>query len=291
MVVYIKHFKNQLFLLLHYSNMQDYLLQLTRELQQRNYSPRTVEIYSNCLRFFLKRLDYDVSKISRDRILDFILHLQRQGKSPKTVNLYKEVIKFFCRQIVKISLDQEIKLSKEPRKLPVVLSRLEIQRLLDSVTNSKHKTLLSLAYGAGLRVSEIFWLRVGDINFDQKTIHIKSAKWQKDRITLLPDKIIDEIKQLTIWKFCDDPVFHSEQGGGALTKRSAQHIFQHAMLKTWIQKKATFHSLRHSFATHLLENWTDIRYIQSLLGHTNIKTTQIYTQVATHHLQGIQSPL
>lgn len=271
--------------------MQDYLLQLTRELQQRNYSPRTVEIYSNCLRFFLKWLNYDASKISREKVLDFVLYLQKQNKAPKTVNLYKEVIKFFCRQILKISLGQEIKLSKEPKKLPVVLSRFEIQRILDNTTNNKHKTLLSLAYGAGLRVWEIFYLRVGDINLDQKTIHIKSAKGQKDRITILPDKIIDDIKQLMEGKSYDDPVFHSEQWGGPLTKRSAQNVFHYALKKAWIQKKASFHSLRHSFATHLLENWTDIRYIQSLLGHTNIKTTQIYTQVATHHLQHIQSPL
>jgi site-specific recombinase XerD len=108
--------------------------------------------------------------------LDFILYLQNQGKAPKTINLYKEAIKFFCCQIIKVSLGQEIKLSKEPKKLPIVLSRLEIQRLLDNTTNIKHKTLLSLAYGAGLRVSEIFYLHVGDINLDQKTIHIKSAK-------------------------------------------------------------------------------------------------------------------
>ncbi|MEI7557294.1 MAG: phage integrase N-terminal SAM-like domain-containing protein [bacterium] len=128
--------------------MQDYLIQLSRELQQRNYSPRTVEIYSNCLRFFLKWIDHDVSKISREKILDFVLFLQHQGKAPKTINLYKEVIKFFCRQILKVSLGQEIRLSKEPKKLPVVLSRFEIQRILDSVMNSKHKTLLALAYGA-----------------------------------------------------------------------------------------------------------------------------------------------
>ena len=271
--------------------MQDYLLQLTRELQQRNYSPRTVEIYSNCLRFFLKRIYNDVSVISRDKVLDFILYLQNQGKAPKTVNLYKEVIKFFCSQILKISLGQDIKLSKEPKKLPVVLSRFEIQRLLDNTNNSKHKTLLSLAYGAWLRVWEIFYLRVGDINFDQKTIHIKSAKWQKDRITLLPEKIIEAIKRLIDGKLYNEPVFHSEQGGAALTKRTAQHIFQYALQKSGIQKKASFHSLRHSFATHLLENWTDIRYIQSLLGHSSIKTTQIYTQVATYHLQDIHSPL
>ena len=271
--------------------MQDYLLQLSRELQQRNYSPRTVEIYSNCLRFFLKWIDGDVSNISREKVLDFILFLQKQGKAPKTINLYKEVIKFFSRQILKISLGREIRLSKEPKKLPVVLSRFEIQKILDSVANSKHKTLLSLAYGAWLRVWEIFYLRVGDVNLDQKTIHIKSAKGQKDRITILPDKIVAEIKQLMEEKSYDAPLFHSQQGDGALTKRTAQHIFQHAMTKAWIQKKASFHSLRHSFATHLLENGTDIRYIQVLLGHSNIKTTQIYTQVATHHLQHIQSPL
>ena len=133
--------------------MQDYLLLLTRELQQRNYSPRTVEIYSNCFRFFLKWLNYDVSKISREKVLDFILYLQKQGKAPKTINLYKEVIKFFCSQTCLpagkfLKFLWDIKLSKEPKKLPVVLSRFEIQRLLDSVTNSKHKTLLSLAYGA-----------------------------------------------------------------------------------------------------------------------------------------------
>jgi len=128
--------------------MTDYLLLLQRELQQRNYSPRTVEIYGNCLKFFLKWLNYDVTKISREKVLDFILYLQKQGKAPKSINLYKEVIKFFCRQILCLSLGQEIKLSKESRKLPVVLSRFEIQRLLDSTTNIKHKTLLSLAYGA-----------------------------------------------------------------------------------------------------------------------------------------------
>jgi len=132
---------------------------------------------------------------------------------------------------------------------------------------------------------------VCDINIDKKIIHIKSAKGQKDRITILPEKILGEIMLLMDGKNYCDPVFHSEQGGGALSRRTAQHIFENALLRSGIQKKASFHSLRHSFATHLLENGTDIRYIQSLLGHSSIKTTQIYTQVATHNLQHIQSPL
>lgn len=270
--------------------MQDYVNQLSRELQQRNYSPRTVEIYSNCLRSFLKRLEYDVSKISREKVVDFILYLESQNRAPKTINLYKEVIKFFCSQILKLSVYFDIKLSKQPRKLPVILSRQEIQKILDSVVNIKHKTILALAYGAGLRVSEVVRLAVGDVNFDKKTLHIKSAKGQKDRITILPEKLLGEIKMLMEDKKYEDPLFHSEQGGG-LHSRTAQHIFQDALLRSGVQKKATFHSLRHSFATHLLEHGTDIRYIQKLLGHSSIKTTQIYTQVSTHNLQSIQSPL
>lgn len=128
--------------------MQDYLSQLARELQQRNYSPRTLEIYSNCLKFFLKWLGGDVSLISREKVIDFIIYLQKQGKAPKTINLYKEVIKFFVKNILKLNIDINIKLSKEPKKLPIVLSRFEIQRLLEVLTNIKHKTLLALAYGA-----------------------------------------------------------------------------------------------------------------------------------------------
>ena len=270
--------------------MQDYLNLLARELQQRNYSPRTIEIYRNCLRFFLKWLNNDVSQISREKVLDFVLFLQKQGKAPKTINLYKEVIKFFCRQILRISLGQEIKLSKEPKRLPVVLSRFEIQRLLDNTTNTKHKTLLSLAYGAWLRVSEIAYLRVGDINLDQKTIHIKSAKWQKDRISILSEKIRDELERYCSLKKSDEYVFESERGG-MLHDRTLAHIFQHAKEKAGITKPATFHSLRHSFATHLLENWTDIRYVQVLLWHNNIRTTQMYIQVTNPILKNIVSPL
>lgn len=153
--------------------MQDYLLQLTRELQQRNYSPRTIEIYSNCLRFFLKRINNDVSVISREKIIDFVLYLQKQGKASKTVNLYKEVLKFFCIQILKVPFVVDIKLSKEPKKLPIVLSRLELERMFSVPQNIKHRLLLMIAYGGGLRISEVQHLKVYDIDFDSLTIHLK----------------------------------------------------------------------------------------------------------------------
>jgi site-specific recombinase XerD len=153
--------------------MQDYLNQLIRELQQRNYSSRTIEIYTNCLRFFLKWINSDVSKIDREKIVDFVIDLQSKGKAPKTVNLYKEVIKFFCSQILKVNFIVDVRLSKEPKKLPVVLSRQDLDKMFDSVKNIKHKLILMIAYGAGLRVSEVKNLRVQDVDFDALTIHVK----------------------------------------------------------------------------------------------------------------------
>jgi len=153
--------------------MQDYLLQLSKELQQRNYSPRTVEIYTSCFSYFFKRINGDVSSISREKIIDFILYLQKQGRAPKSINLYKDVIKFFCSQILHSSFAVDIKLSKEPRKLPIVLSRMELNRMFTVPQNIKHKLLLMVAYGAGMRISEVKNLRVQDIDFGSLTIHIK----------------------------------------------------------------------------------------------------------------------
>ena len=158
------------------------------------------------------------------------------------------------------------------------------------IKNPKHKLILALAYGAGLRVSEIINLRVRDIDLQELTIHPKQAKGKKDRITLLAEGLRPAIKNLTAGKNANDFVFSSERGG-RLTTRTAQKIFEKALKKAKIKKKATFHSLRHSFATHLLENGVDIRYVQELLGHQNIRTTQRYTQVTNPKLKNIKSPL
>jgi len=135
--------------------MQDYLHGMERELRQRNYSPRTVEIYSRCVEYFLKYIKWDVSIITRDKIIDFILVLQSKNRAPKTINLYKEAIKFFVYNILKKKINLDIKLSKEPRKLPIVLSNQEILSFIDNISNNKHKLMISLAYSAGLRVSEL----------------------------------------------------------------------------------------------------------------------------------------
>ena len=184
----------------------------------------------------------------------------------------------------------EIRSAKRPKRLPIVLSRVEIKKIIESSKNSKHRLLLSLAYGAGLRVSEAISLKVQDLDFYELTIHIKQAKGQKDRISIIPEGIISELRNLIAGKINNDFVFASERGG-KLTTRTAQKIFENALHISKITKNATFHSLRHSFATHLLENGTDVRYVQELLGHQNIRTTQRYTQVTNPQLKNIKSPL
>ncbi|MCR4279799.1 MAG: tyrosine-type recombinase/integrase [Candidatus Komeilibacteria bacterium] len=270
--------------------MMTYLQELERELKLRNYSRKTINSYTSCLKKYFEAQREDFEKPNLDSIKDFLLSLQDDDKSPQTINLHLNAIKYFYREVKHSAVKIDIKFAKRSKKLPVVLSRQDIQNLLDSIKNPKHKTLVALAYGSGLRVSEVINLRVGDIDFDNLSIHIKEAKGQKDRITIFPEKIIDQLKVITLGYTARDFVFVSERGG-KMSTRSLQLLFAAALKKSGITKPATFHSLRHSFATHLLENGVDIRYVQKILGHESIRTTQQYTQVTNPAIQNIKSPL
>lgn len=162
--------------------------------------------------------------------------------------------------------------------------------MLELTVNTKHRLLLALSYGAGLRVSEAVSLRIRDVDVDELTLHIKHAKGDKDRISVIPATAVTDLRGFLAGRNGAKYVFFSEQGG-RLTTRTAQKIFEHALRKAGIQKPATFHSLRHSFATHLLENGVDVRYVQELLGHQNIRTTELYTHVTNPMLKKIKSPL
>lgn len=268
----------------------NYIVVIERELKYRNYSPNTIKAYTSCIKYFLEYIKNDISKISKEIIIDFILQLQSKSKSPKTINLYKDSIKFFCKNIININLDFDIKLSKESKKLPIVLTKNEVEKIINTIINKKHKFIIALSYSSWLRVSEVINLKVWDFDLENLTIHIKSWKWQKDRITIFSEKLKNDLKNLSAWKSWNVLVIESERWW-KLTTRTLQKIFSESLKKSWIKKNATFHSLRHSFATHLLENWTDVRYIQELLWHSNIKTTQIYTKVVTPKLKNIISPL
>ncbi len=273
-----------------YIEALDLLKNTQEELRLRNYSQKTVKNYCLCLKYFFMFLQKDFSKFDREKVKIFLLKIKDDGKSPQTINLHLNAIKFFYNEIIKVSFVIDIKFAKRSKKLPVVLSKQEILKIIDSILNQKHKLIVSIAYGAGLRVSEVLTLKIKDIDFERNLIYVRQGKGAKDRITLLPEKLRSDLITFINNKNFNLYVFESERGG-KLTTRTAENIFESAMNKAGIHKDATFHSLRHSFATHLLENGTDIRYVQELLGHQNIRTTQIYTQVTTQKIQNIQSPL
>ena len=270
--------------------MQDYIARFEKELQYQNYSPRTVQVYLTCVKAFLDRYQKDIQQLQHSDVINFTLFLQSKKKAPKTINLYKDAIKYFVVNILQKEDFPSIKLSKTPKKLPVILSIQEIHALIEATKNPKHKLLLSLSYGAGLRVSEIVALRIQDIDLDRSTIHIKGSKGDKDRITTFPKQCLNLYQRITIGQGPDNLVIVSERWW-AIDVRTAQKVFHQACQKAHITKKVSFHSLRHSFATHLLEQGVDVRYVQALLGHSNIRTTQIYTHVMQPALHRISSPL
>ncbi|MEK7555516.1 MAG: tyrosine-type recombinase/integrase [Patescibacteria group bacterium] len=272
--------------------MQPLLERTRQELKLRNYSPKTIKSYLYYIKeylLFAKRAK-EQNKSKEEAIREFLLNKQDKGFSSQTTNLCLNAIKFFYREIIKSQDKIDIKFAKRSQKLPVVLSREEIRKIIETLSNDKHKLLIALAYGAGLRVSEATNLKVKDINIEELTIHLKDAKGKKDRITIFPEKIKSDIINIVSGRDKNSYVFESERGG-KLTERTAQKVFENALKKSNIQKDATFHSLRHSFATHLLENGVDVRYVQELLGHQNIRTTQLYTQVTNPSIKKIKSPL
>ncbi len=263
---------------------------LEDELRLRKYSYKTVKSYMSCVAEYLRAKQKNLDLVDVDFIKQYLLSKVDKGLSSQTVNQSLQAINFFCWNVLKFRGKIDIKFAKTPSKLPIVLSRDEIQSILVVIVNEKHNLIVALAYAGGLRVSEIVSLKIKDINLAELTIHIKGAKGNKDRITILPEKLVKNIEKLISNKDLNDFVFASERGG-KITERTAQKIFENAFKKTGIQKEATFHSLRHSFATHLLENGVDVRYVQELLGHANIRTTQLYTKVTNPSLKNIKSPL
>ena len=263
---------------------------MEQELQLRNYSPRTIRTYIGAVRAYLLHKGDEVQIPDIDHIKEYLLQKLRSHSSSRTVNVSLHAIQYFYADVLHVECKVGLKYAKTAQALPVVLSRAEIGALVCGVENVKHRTMISLAYGSGLRIGEVTSLRVRDIDIDQLVIHLRHAKGDKDRITIIPESLCDVLRAFCIGKTPDEFVFVSERGGG-LCERSLQNVFARALLHAKILKHATFHSLRHSFATHLLENGTDIRYVQELLGHSNIRTTQRYTQVTNPALKHIKSPL
>jgi site-specific recombinase XerD len=270
--------------------METILDKTDRLLRLRNYSPKTRKAYLNYINEYITFSKKAGIKNKQKAIEEFLLDKHKRKQSPQTINLALNSVKFLYAEILKDPHKIDLKFAKRSKKLPVVLSRAEIEKIIQATDNPKYKLMISLGYACGLRVSEVINLRVADLDVDELVVHIKGAKGKKDRISVLAEKLQNDLQNIVAGKNNKDFVFASNRGG-KLTTTSLQKMFRKSLAKANISKLATFHSLRHSFATHLLENGTDVRYVQELLGHSNIRTTQIYTQVTNPKLKNIKSPL
>jgi len=269
--------------------MHIYLKKMSDEIRLKGYSNKTLKAYLACLHDYLgKNRSFLFPRA--EEIKAYLISKRDQGYAPQTVNLYLNAIKFFYRWVLPRNFPDHIHFAKKTLKMPVVFEHAEIIILLRNIKNLKHQLMIALAYGAGLRVSEVVDLKVRDIDFNTKTIHIRHGKGQKERISLLPERLMMYLKRYSLGKRHDEYLFISERGQ-KLSIRTPQLAFAKALKLSGIAKPASFHSLRHSFATHLLQSGVNLRYVQELLGHSSVKTTQIYTKVYSKDLAGIRSPL
>ncbi|GAB5564251.1 MAG: hypothetical protein Wins2KO_13140 [Winogradskyella sp.] len=270
---------------------EEELLRFNKWLRQKRFSKNTVHTYSEVTGLFLRYLKLkQIESITTRSIeqfnFDFIF------KTNKSVSYQNQCIsgikQFLAFKEVKIN-PLDIARPRKDKKLPTVLSKAEIKSLLEATNNIKHKALLSLVYSAGLRIGEALNLTLKDLDLNRGLIRINAGKGRKDRYTLLAPSIIP---LLETYKNQYTPKFYLFEGqyGQAYTQVNARQILKKSLKLAGITKNATLHTLRHSFATHLLESGTDIRYIQELLGHNSPKTTMIYTHVSTTKLSEIKNP-
>lgn len=256
---------------------------VTDECKLRGYSNKTLKSYL----YHIKK--YEESKKTPR---EFLLFLIKNKKSDETVRSAGFAIKFYLQLLKKNDPNIEGILKglpnvKKAKKLPVILSKSEIERMIKITRNIAHRLIILVAYSAGLRLSEIINLKWQDIDFERDIIHIKRAKGKKDRIVMLSKRVKEE---LTTILQSENNLFISNRNK-KYSERTIQKIIQTAATKAKITKKITPHTLRHSFATHLLESGTDIRYIRNLLGHADISTTLIYTKVSNRDISKIKSPI
>jgi integrase/recombinase XerD len=268
-----------------------YLTALNNELHIRKYSIRTHELYIKMNAELLRFTNKSPDEITNDDIRRFLFHyVTAKERKASTINCMINALKFYYGITLKREFIYSFVRPKQDKKIPDVLSKEEVSLLIKKTNNIKHRTLLTIVYSAGLRVSEIVSLRTDDIDFIRKTIRIRSGKGRRDRLTILSDKAAKMLTHYIEYERPDFFLFPSQNRRTHLTIRTAQAIFSQALIRAKISRKLGIHSLRHSFATHLIENGIDIRYIQNLLGHKNIATTEIYTHVSKKSFLSIPSP-
>jgi len=267
------------------------LKKLENELKIRGFSEKTLKAYLRHNKDFLGYVSKDPQNVNEDDVKQYMGYLISEKKlKPSSVNLTLSALKFFYKEIIGKDIFMKIRAPKAEKKLPVVLTRAEVRKLLEVTKNFKHKLLISLLYSSGLRVSECVSLKIDDIDIHEKMGTVRGGKGKKDRNFILSDKLVEDLNAFLANRSDENPyVFNVKDRH--IGVRQAQKIVSEAAKKAEIKKRVFCHALRSSFATHLLEDGVDIRVIQELLGHSRLDTTQRYTKVSREQLRKVRSPL
>ncbi|WP_206609854.1 tyrosine-type recombinase/integrase [Paracnuella aquatica] len=259
----------------------------------KGYSHNTMRNYCNELHLLLRLLGrVAIATLTKNHAQSYLLWLIKvKGYSETHVHTAVNALKFYFEQVEGRAREfYDLPRPKKPAKLPQILAEEEVVSLIQKTANLKHRALLMTSYSAGLRVSELVNLKITDIDSKRMMIHIRCGKGKKDRMVALSKLLLHTLREYFIAFRPKDYLFEGEQGG-VYSTRSAQKVLHIAKRKAGIHKVGSIHSLRHSYATHLLEGGTDVRYIQSFLGHSSLKTTMRYTQVSRVRVESIGSPL
>jgi len=273
-------------------NKQEIIKIFRKQLVIENYSKQTIKNYTSALQLFLKYIkNLIIKQVSSKEIQNYLYYCKANKKySYSSMKQVVATISYLHKKVLKKPIPEALDVKfRKPYTLPVVLSSEEIFKILTVTKNLKHKTILLLIYSAGLRLNELLELRISDIDSTAMKIHVKQGKNKKDRYLMLSENALKFLNEYYKNYKPNCYVFEG-QNGGKYSPKSVQNIFKVAVKKAGIKKKVTVHSLRHSFATHLLDAGTDIRFIQELLGHKRLETTQIYTHVSSYSINKIKSP-
>lgn len=261
-----------------------------RECKRRRYSNKTIKTYIYCINRFLKPIEKTLDKISKKDVRLFLEDLSERGMSGNTMNVYHMAIKFLFEDVLKRRMWINIKYSKIPEKLPVVLNKEEVKKLFSVIENPKHKLMIKLMYSTGLRVSELINLRINDIELDKNYGWVRAGKGNKDRLFIIAESLKSEFKVFMGSNKTNEWLFVNQKGK-KYNIRTPQQIIKNAIKRAKIKKRVSCHTLRHSFATHLIENGYSVLEVQSLLGHKNPETTFVYLHTASPNMIKVKSPL
>jgi integrase/recombinase XerD len=266
---------------------------MIEDMELRNLAPKTVAVYVQRVAAFARHFGRSPEALGPDEVRSYLVHLvQERHVSWSYYNQTVAALRFLYEvTLERQGVLQRIRCPKLPKKLPTVLSPDEVTRVFAAVASLKHRAILMTAYAAGLRVSEVATLRVDDIDSGRMVLRIRQGKGRKDRYVMLSPRLLAVLREY--WKAArpSDWLFPGDVPGRPLTEASVHRVCVRAARDAGLDKHVTVHTLRHSFATHLLEAGTDIRTIQVLLGHRNLKTTAIYTHVSQAAVEATRSPL